>query len=129
MDGNHKLILWGMVIHGCIDGCSRNIIYLQLRDNNKSYAVLDVFMEGVSQYQLPLNVSGDFGEDEEDDVEVDPRFSAAEGDELLHSVVCNHIECPLSDIKLQEFRQREEHISPLLIPFSELGEKYRLGLL
>ena len=33
MDGNHKLIRWGMVIHGCIDGCSRNIIYLQLRDN------------------------------------------------------------------------------------------------
>ena len=29
MDGNHKLIRWGMVIHGCIDGCSRNIIYLQ----------------------------------------------------------------------------------------------------
>ena len=28
MDGNHKLIRWGIVIHGCIDGCSRNIIYL-----------------------------------------------------------------------------------------------------
>ena len=61
MDGNHKLIRWGMVIHGCIDGCSRNIIYLQLRDNNKSDVVLDAFLEGVSQYQLPLNVSGDFG--------------------------------------------------------------------
>ena len=22
IDGNHKLIRWGMVIHGCIDGCS-----------------------------------------------------------------------------------------------------------
>ena len=61
MDGNHKLIRWGMVIHGCIDGCSRNIIYLQLRDNNKSDVVLDAFLEGVSQYQLPLHVSGDFG--------------------------------------------------------------------
>lgn len=252
MDGNHKLIRWGMVIHGCIDGCSRNIIYLQLRDNNKSDVVLDAFMEGVSQYQLPLHVSGDFGgenvkvaeymirhrgpgtkafkavpsthntrierlwrdmrentiqayidlfrgfeddgmlltnllhiftlqflfmpriqadldqfvnmwnthklsternrtpqqilhfyeidstaapeivdseveEDEDDDVEIDPRFSA-EGDELLHSVVCNPIECPLSDIKLQEFRQRVEDISSLQVPFSELGEKFRLGL-
>ena len=254
MDGNHKLIRWGMVIHGCIDGCSRNIIYLQLRDNNKSDVVLDAFLEGVSQYQLPLHVSGDFGgenvkvaeymirhrgpgtkafkavpsthntrierlwrdmrentiqayidlfrgfeedgmlltnllhiftlqflfmpriqadldqfvnmwnshklsternrtpqqilnfymvdstaapeivdseaevEVEVDDVDIDPRFSA-DGDELLHSVLCNPIECPLSDIKLQEFRQRVEHIPSLLVPFSELGEKYRQGLL
>jgi hypothetical protein len=253
MDGNHKLIRWGMVIHGCIDGCSRNIIYLQLRDNNKSDVVLDAFLEGVSQYQLPLHVSGDFGgenvkvaeymirhrgpgtkafkavpsthntrierlwrdmrentiqsyidlfrgfeedgmmltnllhiftlqflfmpriqadldqfvnmwnthklsternrtpqqilnfymvdstaapeivdseveEFEEDNVDLDPRFSA-DGDEMMHSVMCNPIECPLSDVKLLEFRQRVEQISSLLVPFSELGEKYRQGLL
>ena len=61
MDGNHKLIRWGMVIHGCIDGCSRNIIYLKIRDNNLSEVKLEAFLEGVSQYQLPLHVSGDFG--------------------------------------------------------------------
>ena len=27
MDGNHKLIRWGIVIHGSVDGCSRNIIF------------------------------------------------------------------------------------------------------
>ena len=28
MDGNHKLIRWGIVIHGCIDGCTRYINFL-----------------------------------------------------------------------------------------------------
>ena len=25
MDGHHKLIAWGIVIHGCCDGCSRTV--------------------------------------------------------------------------------------------------------
>jgi len=28
MDGNHKLIRWGFVIHGAIDGYSRKVMYL-----------------------------------------------------------------------------------------------------
>ena len=37
IDGNHKLIKWGIVIHGCVDGgCTRTIIYLAARDNNFS---------------------------------------------------------------------------------------------
>lgn len=61
MDGNHKLIRWGIVIHGCIDGCTRNVIYLVARDNNKAETVLDAFTDGVHRYQLPLRVRGDLG--------------------------------------------------------------------
>ena len=32
IDGNHKLIRWGIVIYGCIDGCTRNVIYLAVID-------------------------------------------------------------------------------------------------
>jgi len=60
-DGNHKLIRWGIVIHGCIDGCTRNIIYLAARDNNLSQSVFDLFINGVSRYQLPDRVRGDKG--------------------------------------------------------------------
>jgi len=58
-DGNHKLIRWGIVIHGCIDGCTRNVIYLAARDNNTSQVVLDLFKDGVTRYQLPFRVRGD----------------------------------------------------------------------
>lgn len=27
MDGHHKLIRWGIVIHGIIDGCCRTVSY------------------------------------------------------------------------------------------------------
>jgi hypothetical protein len=60
-DGNHKLIRWGIVIHGCIDGFSRSIIYLAARDNNTSKAVFDLFKDGLTRYQLPDRVRGDKG--------------------------------------------------------------------
>ena len=56
-----KLIRWEIVIHGCIDGCTRNIIYLVARDNNRAETVLNAFVEGVARYQLPLRVRGDLG--------------------------------------------------------------------
>jgi hypothetical protein len=61
-DGNHKLIRWGIVIiHGCIDGCTRNIIYPSAQDNNLSSTVLQLFKLGVERYQLPSRVRGDKG--------------------------------------------------------------------
>ena len=34
MDGNHKLVNWRFVIHGCTDGYSRAIVYLKCATNN-----------------------------------------------------------------------------------------------
>mmetsp|Transcript_25666 Transcript_25666/g.36809 ORF Transcript_25666/g.36809 Transcript_25666/m.36809 type:complete len:316 (-) Transcript_25666:225-1172(-) len=61
IDGNHKLIRYGMVIHGCIDGRTRCIIYLALKNSNSSKVVLDLFKDGVNRFQLPDRVRGDRG--------------------------------------------------------------------
>eukprot|EP00794_Sanderia_malayensis_P021196 gene21196-23278_t len=59
MDSNHKLISWRFVIHGCIDGYSRCIIYLTCTPNNLSLTALGCFLEGVRDYGLPSRVRGD----------------------------------------------------------------------
>lgn len=61
MDGHHKLIRYGLITHGCIDGNTRTVIYLGLRDCNKSAVVLQLFKEGVTEFQLPSRVRGDKG--------------------------------------------------------------------
>lgn len=38
-DGNHKMISWGFVLHGCIDGYSRRIMYLKCKTNNRAGTV------------------------------------------------------------------------------------------
>ncbi|XP_019859042.1 PREDICTED: uncharacterized protein LOC109587245 [Amphimedon queenslandica] len=61
IDGNHELIRWRMIIHGCIDGYSRRIIYLHCSDNNRAETVLTLFTEGVRRYGLPDRVRADRG--------------------------------------------------------------------
>lgn len=43
LDGHHSLIRWKIVIHGCIDGFSRQIIFLRRNSNNLAETVLDLF--------------------------------------------------------------------------------------
>ena len=50
LDGYHKLIRWGFVIHGGIDGYSRLITYLRVSTNNRFGTVLKCFLEAVHEY-------------------------------------------------------------------------------
>lgn len=61
IDGHHKLIKYGLVTHGCIDGFSRTVIYLQCNDNNKSTTTLKLFQNAVTKHTLPGRVRGDRG--------------------------------------------------------------------
>ena len=61
IDGYHKLIRWRIVIHGGIDGFSREIVYLNASTDNKSSTVLKAFLKAVDQYGLPSRILSDKG--------------------------------------------------------------------
>ena len=61
IDGNHKLIRWRFVIHGCIDGYSRRLMFLNVSSNNRAETVLLLFTEACEEYGLPSRVRGDQG--------------------------------------------------------------------
>ena len=50
MDGHHSLIRWGMVVHGCIDGFSRKIMFLKCSSNNCAETVLELFSNAVEDH-------------------------------------------------------------------------------
>ena len=80
MDGYHKLIRWGFVIHGLIDGYSRlvstrfsmqaivsdsvwlsKITALRAHSDNRAGTVLKMFKRAERRYGLPSRVRGDRG--------------------------------------------------------------------
>jgi hypothetical protein len=61
MDENHHLIRWKMVIHGCIDGFSRFVTFLDASYNNISSTVFELFMQSVNNHGLPSRVRDDCG--------------------------------------------------------------------
>ena len=62
MDGNEKLRPWGFYVHGCVDGHSRVIIYLQCRSNKRAATVSNIFSHlGLSRYGWPSRVRADYG--------------------------------------------------------------------
>jgi len=62
IDGNHKLVKYGMIVHGGIDGYSRYIPYLACSDNNKANTVLSCFKSGCKSLMiLPRRVRSDMG--------------------------------------------------------------------
>lgn len=52
---------WKIVVHGCIDGYSRRIIYLKAANNNCSDTVLHLFVDGVNRLGLPSRVRAERG--------------------------------------------------------------------
>ncbi|XP_064637537.1 uncharacterized protein LOC135493847 [Lineus longissimus] len=61
IDGNHKLIRWGFVIHGGIDGYSRLMVFLSIACNNRAATVLRSFRTATSTYGIPSRVRADRG--------------------------------------------------------------------
>ncbi|CAH0559355.1 unnamed protein product [Brassicogethes aeneus] len=61
MDAHLKLSRWGFVIHGCIDGYSRLIIYLKCEISIQAEPVLKFFTNAVENYGLPSRVRSDHG--------------------------------------------------------------------
>ena len=78
IDGHHKLIRWGIVIHGMIDGHCRTvrffmlpyvqlftshhqIVGLRASADNRASTVLNIFLHTVQAYGTPWRVRGDRG--------------------------------------------------------------------
>ena len=60
-DGNEKLRPWGFYVHGCIDGYSRLIVYLQVASNKRAATVTRLFKKAVESFGIPSRVRGDYG--------------------------------------------------------------------
>ena len=62
-DGNEKLKWWGFWVHGCVDGHSRLIIYLNCTSNKAVQTVTALFLAAVAVFGWPSRVRGDFGKE------------------------------------------------------------------
>ena len=61
LDGNHKLIRWRFVVHGCVDGFSCVPVFLKCNTNNQASTVLRCFIGAVDQWGLPSRIRSDRG--------------------------------------------------------------------
>ena len=61
IDGNHKMIRRGFVIHHAIDGFTRLITFCKCSTNNKSTTVFPLFQEAIQTYGRPIHVRTDLG--------------------------------------------------------------------
>ncbi|KAE8296881.1 hypothetical protein D5F01_LYC05655 [Larimichthys crocea] len=124
IDGNHKLVSWRMVFHGCVDGYSRTIIYLECLNNNRASSVLSLFQEGVQNFGMPSRVRCDRGmENTENSTAVSSVFDANEPsvtDEsgpLPELHLNNNVEVPENNFNIND--TTIEEINQAIDPFTE----------
>ncbi|KAL0565644.1 hypothetical protein V5O48_016377 [Marasmius crinis-equi] len=63
IDGHHKLILWGFVIHGIVDGFDRLIVAIWTSTNNRASTVLSNYLQAVENFGEPSRIRGDRGKE------------------------------------------------------------------
>lgn len=63
IDGHHSLIRWKFVLHGCIDGKSRKIMFLHCSANNLAETVRTLFLDAIQEHgnSWPSRIRVDFG--------------------------------------------------------------------
>ena len=65
-DGNHKLVKWRFVVHGCVDGYTRIPVYLACSTNNEAVTVFTHFIKAVENWGLPSRTRCDQGSENVD---------------------------------------------------------------
>ena len=61
IDGHHSLIRWRFVVHGCTDGYSRYLVYLDAATNNRADTVFGLFRTATFVCGIPSRVRTDKG--------------------------------------------------------------------
>lgn len=61
LDGHAKLIEYGIIIHGCIDGYSRHIMFMRASCNNKAITVSRLMRDAFYRYGVPAHLRMDKG--------------------------------------------------------------------
>ena len=61
IDGNHKLVRWGIILHHGIDGFSRFVVFGCFSDNNRTSTVHQLFTKAIEIYRYPFRIRTDYG--------------------------------------------------------------------
>ena len=62
VDGMHKLIRYGLIVHGCVDGFSRLVIWMQISTNNRAKTQLSYLKAAIKELHItPSRMRGDLG--------------------------------------------------------------------
>lgn len=55
-----KLAMYGLRVHGCIDGASHYVLYAKVASDKKQETILEPFRRALERFGAPLRVRSDF---------------------------------------------------------------------